>query len=56
MKLIKLTQGKFAKVNNSDFSFLNQYKWCTVKTRNNIYYARTQNIRMQNLILHAFDW
>ena len=28
MKLIKLTQGKFAKVDDENFEWLSQFKWC----------------------------
>ena len=38
MKLIPLTQGKFAIVDDKDFDRLNQYKWCAHK-RGGTYYA-----------------
>ena len=40
MKLIELTQGKFAKVDDEDFGWLNQYKWRTRKDRNTFYAIR----------------
>lgn len=39
MKKIKLTQGKFTKVDDLDYKFLNQWKWYAIKSRNT-YYAR----------------
>ena len=39
MKRIKLTQGKFAMVDDADFEWLNQWKWHTAKGCNT-YYAR----------------
>lgn len=38
MKKIPLTQGKFALVDNSDFEWLNQWKWYATKD-NSTYYA-----------------
>jgi len=40
MKLIPLTQGKFAQVDDEDFEWLNQYKWHVKHTGNN-WYATT---------------
>jgi len=39
MKLIKLTQGYYTKVNDEDFELLNQYKWCVITT-DNLRYAQ----------------
>lgn len=38
MKLIPLTQGKFAKVDDEDYDYLMQFKWCAF-LKNNIWYA-----------------
>lgn len=34
MKLIPLTQGLFAKVDDEDFDYLSQFKWCSQKNNN----------------------
>jgi len=39
-KLIPLTQGKFAIVDNEDYERINQYKWCAAKFRNTFYAMR----------------
>jgi hypothetical protein len=44
MKEIKLTQSKVALVDNEDFDFVSQHKWCAHKHRNT-YYAGTYIIR-----------
>lgn len=42
---IPLTQGKFAIVGHLDYAFLNQWKWCYHRTRNDRGYAtRTAHI------------
>ena len=38
MKLIPLTQGKFTIVDDEDYDYLMQWKWCT-NTNNNTFYA-----------------
>ena len=44
MKEIELTQGKFAQIDDSDFKYLNQFKWYALKNRNTYYAQRTQTI------------
>lgn len=41
MKLIKLTQEKFAQVDDEDFQKCSEYKWFTVKGTQTYYAART---------------
>lgn len=40
MKLIPLTQGQFAQVDDDDFDWLNQWKWLAFKHRGSFYAAR----------------
>ncbi len=40
MKKIALTQGKFAKVDDSDYDFLNKWKWTAVKDTKTFYATR----------------
>ena len=39
-KKIQLTQGKFAIVDDADYKWLNQWKWCAVKMGNTFYAVR----------------
>ncbi len=41
MKLIPLTQGLFATVDDEDFEWLSRWKWCVLRTTSNIYAKRT---------------
>ena len=58
MKIIPLTQGKVALVDDEDFDWLSQYKWCAIKDskRSYIYYvARTtpkQNGKQRMIMMH----
>ena len=40
MKKILLTQGKYAKVDNSDFDLLDGWSWCVLSGNNNKLYAK----------------
>src|ERR1039458_6006493 len=50
MKKIKLTQGKYALVDDNTFERLNQYKWFAAKGGNN-YYAATK-IKGKKVYMH----
>lgn len=47
MKRIKLTQGKFAIVDNEDYELVKQWKWCAVLYRNS-FYAVSNRHRWEN--------
>ena len=59
MKLISLTQGQFAQVDDDDFEVLNQWKWCAQNTKTGFYAARKDStgyyILMHRLILGLTD-
>lgn len=60
MKKIPLTQGKFALVDDENYDWLMQYKWCAQKRRNTFYAATTiklgknqwTSLRMHQLIIN----
>lgn len=60
MKTIKLTQGKYALIDDEDFERLNQVKWHSHEDKNTWYAARSEyingrqkTIRMHRLIMNA---
>lgn len=57
MKLIPLTQGKFAMVDDEDFERVNQFKWYALKKRN-VWYAErsvwSNNKHICNIKMHQF--
>lgn len=60
MKRIKLTQGKYALVDDSDYEYLNQWKWCAIRDRGNWYatkggFKTKLIIKMHRLILGVTD-
>lgn len=45
MKKISLTKGKFALVDDADFEYLNQWKWCASKSRKSKTFYAMRNAR-----------
>jgi len=43
MKVIPLSQGKCAVVDDNNYDSLSKYKWCAVKIRNTFYAIRKEN-------------
>lgn len=55
MKKIKLTQNKYALVDNEDFEWLNSFKWCIVGYKNYYYAGRDdkgKKVKMHRLIVN----
>jgi hypothetical protein len=53
MKKIKLTQNKFALVDDEDYEKLNQYSWYAEKGRYTYYAARTDKLK-KKIRIHRF--
>ena len=55
MKQIPLTQGKVALVDDADYEWLNQWKWCAMKGHNTWYAARYSspvNRKQRTIFMH----
>lgn len=56
MKKIKLTQNKYALVDDADFEWLNQWRWCAYSKGGNgtkTYYAGSNNGKMNPIITNS---
>jgi hypothetical protein len=51
MKEIKLSQGKVAMVDDSDYDYLMKWKWCAQKSKQTFYAVRNPNIKMHRVIM-----
>ncbi|KKK90400.1 hypothetical protein LCGC14_2723370, partial [marine sediment metagenome] len=54
MKIIKLSQGCEALVDDKDFEMLNKFNWCVIKSRNTFYARRTKwnGNKSHSIIMH----
>lgn len=56
MKKIKLSQGKVTLVDDEDFEYLNQFKWCAMKGNSTFYVIRhtsqKNELKKECLLLH----
>ena len=56
MKEIPLTQGKVALVDDEDYEWVSQFKWCTNKIGNTFYALRNANriedVRRKTILMH----
>ncbi len=52
MKQITLTQGKVSLVDDADYDWLMQYKWCAMKTRLTYYAVRGDKIIRRLVLMH----
>ena len=53
MKLIRLSQDKFAKVDDEDFDKINQYKWCFIESHGASWRRKGKGILMHRFIINA---
>lgn len=55
MKEIPLTQGKIALVDDADYEYLTQWKWCAAVMSKGLVYAKRTNkgIQMHRIIMNA---
>lgn len=51
MKEIKLSQGKVAMVDDSDYDYLMKWRWFAQKSKQTYYASRNTNIRMHRVIM-----
>lgn len=55
MKQIALTQGLFALVDDEDFEYINQFKWCAYKTGKSKSYHAHRSTRLTNRKQISFE-
>jgi hypothetical protein len=53
-RMINLTRGHFAIVDDEDFNKINQYKWHYLKSRDGQEYAKRSGTKIKTQYLHRF--
>lgn len=56
MKLIPLSRGLFAQVDDEDFDMVNRFKWSVIKCGNNFYAKRNIRVdsKVRSMSLHIY--
>lgn len=52
MKLIPLTQGKFAQVDDEDYDYLMQWKWYAIPKRRTTYARSSETLKSPSIRMH----
>lgn len=54
MTRIKLTQGKYALIDDEDFDKVSKFQWCTYRAYNDIYYVSSRTEEGKTILMHRY--